>query len=725
MPATARFRYSCRTRLPRSPRNPMMPIRAPGFFLAGLAFAAPAAEPPPDAATLDRVVVSARLEQVPAFDMPGSLDVVELEGEPRAGVGVSEFLGGVPGLIARDRQNHAQDTQLSVRGFGARSTFGVRGIRLYADGIPATMPDGQGQVSHFNLLGGGRVEVLRGPFSALYGNSSGGVLQLWSAEPTGTPEAAAQASIGRDDSRTFGARLRGGGDVAGYNIAAQQFETDGYREHSAARRSSANAKFGFDLAGAGKFEVVANVFDAPDAQDPLGLTREQVRQDRRRAVAAAHAFDTRKSVAQRQLGLLHALPLGAHTLRTSAWAGGRDVEQFLALPVGAQANPLNSGGVIDLDNAYGGADLRWSWRGELGGRPAELHVGANAERQRQHRRGYENFIDDELGVRGALRRDERNRVENVDQYAQAWWQLAPRWSLLLGARHSRVRFDSRDGYVTTGNPDDSGGRTYAQTTPVAGLVFAPRGDLRFHASAGRGFEAPTFNELGYRADGGAGLAFDLQPAISRNLELGGKWRNASGARIEAALFRADTDDELAVARNVGGRSSYRNVGRARRQGAELSAHVPFAGAWSLQLAYTWLDARFRDSFPVCTGGGCTTPLTQVPAGTRIPGTSRQQLQAALHWQNDRWRAQLEGIGAGDVSVNDPGSERAPGYFLLNAALTRRWNFDAQRLNAFVRIDNLLDQDYIGSVIVNEGNGRYYEPGPGRGVLLGLRWQWTL
>ncbi len=700
-------------------------LRVTGLFAAGLSFSVSvfAADVPPDAAALDRVVVSARLEQVSAFDTPASLDVIELEGEPRAGISASEFLGGVPGLAARERQNYAQDTQLSVRGFGARSTFGVRGIRLYADGIPATMPDGQGQMSHFNLLGGGRIEVLRGPFSALYGNSSGGVLQLWSAEPTDTPELAAQGSVGGDDTHTLGARARGQEGSVGYNIAAQRFETGGYRDHSAARRSSANAKFGFDLDGAGQLDLVANLFDAPDAQDPLGLTWAQVQQDRRQAVAAAHDFDTRKSVEQRQLGLLYSRALGAGTVRASAWSGEREVEQFLSLPVSAQSNPLNSGGVVDLDNGYDGIDARWSWRGELGGRPAEFHIGANAERQRQRRRGYENFAGDQLGVRGALRRDERNRVENVDQYAQAWWRFAPRWSLLLGARHSEVRFVSRDSYVTAANPDDSGRKTYSQVTPVAGITFAPHDNLRVYASAGRGFETLTFNELGYRADGGAGLAFDLRPAVSRNVELGAKWRNAAGSHVEAALFRADTDDELAVARNVGGRSSYRNVGRARRQGAELAAELPLADAWTLQLAYTWLDAHFRDGFPICTGSGCTTPQTRVPAGTRIPGTAREQLYAALRWQGTHWNAQLEGLGASDVSVNDPGTEHAPGYFLLNATLGRQWNVGAHRLDAFLRIDNLLDRGYIGSVIVNEGNGRYYEPGPGRGALLGLRWRW--
>ncbi|WP_414648821.1 TonB-dependent receptor family protein [Dokdonella sp.] len=679
---------------------------------------------PASAKILDPVVVSARLEQVPAFDTPASITTIDLEPERRPGVGVSGTLAGVPGLIARDRQNYAQDTQISVRGFGARATFGVRGIRLYTDGIPATMPDGQGQVSHFNLFGGGRIEILRGPFSSLYGNSSGGVIQLWSVEPSPEPEVVVQSSIGPDDSRTLGTRLRGTAGTMGYVVAAQRFLTDGYRDHSAAERTQVDTKLTFDLGSAGALNVIAGRLDAPEALDPLGLTWAQVQEDPAQATAAANIYNTRKSVVQNQAGLLYALPVGDTTLHASTWAGERRVEQFLALPVGAQANPLNSGGVIDLDNSYGGSDMRWSWHGALGGWPAELQVGMNYERQNQHRLGFENFAGTSLGVRGALRRNERNRVQNFDQYSQAWWQFAPDWSVLLGARHSNIRFTSTDRYVTQSNPDDSGQVSYAQTTPVAGLVYSANENLRYYLSLGRGFETPTFNELGYRADGGAGLAFDLLPAVSRNYELGGKWRVDAGAWFEWAVFRSDTENELAVATNSGGRSSYWNVGPSRRSGVELSFHAPVSKNWTLEAAYTGLDAHFRDALPTCSASGCANPETPAGAGTRIPGLARQQLQAAAQWSLDPWWATIEGLGVGNVSVNDSGDEQAPGYFLVNLAFGWSRLVGTQRLEAFVRLDNVLDRAYIGSVIVNERNRRFYEPGPGRVVLLGLRWQWN-
>jgi len=527
-------------------------------LLPNPAQAAPAPADTPPVERLPTVQVqAARVQQVDDADLPASISTVWLDDDANGTLAqVSEALGGIPGVVARDRQNYAQDTQLSIRGFGARSTFGVRGVRVLVDGVPATMPDGQGQLSHASLLSAQRVDVLRGPFSALYGNSSGGVVQVFSADGAPGDPWRLRLDTGSDNSLSAGAQLRGQQGPIRYNVAANHFRTDGWRDHSAARRESVNARLGTDVGG-GQLDLVLNYFDSPDAQDPLGLSRTQVNADPRQATAVASQYNTRKSVRQAQAGLVFTRTDGAHTWRAMGYAGQRSVEQYLAIPPGPQANPLHAGGVIDLDGDYGGVDARWSWHGDWAGRPLDLVIGANADRQLQDRRGYENFVGDQLGIKGRLRRDQADRVENIDQFAQAWWQWAPRWSLLLGLRHSTVRFRSNDHYVTASNPDDSGARRYAATTPVAGVVFRASDAWRLYASAGRGFETPTFNELGYRADGQAGLALDLSAARSRNLEVGSKWHAQSGARLEAALFRADTDDELAVASNSGGRSTSR------------------------------------------------------------------------------------------------------------------------------------------------------------------------
>lgn len=707
---------------------PLLPLC--GLLAAGLAPVVHAEMPGDRPATLPAVQVeAARVQDVDDFDLPASLSSVgvgrDLNGRAAQ---ASELLDGIPGVVARERQNYAQDTQLSIRGFGARSTFGVRGVRLYVDGVPATMPDGQAQLSHFNVLGADRIEVLRGPFSALYGNSSGGVVQLWSADGQPGDPWRVRTSYGSYGTSSTGAQLLGQQGPVHYNIAANHFETDGWRDHSRARRDSANARLGIDLAERSRLDLVFNYLDAPDAQDPLGLTWAQAKADPRQATAVAYQYDTRKSVRQAQAGAVFTQRFGAQTLRLMAYAGQREVEQYQSIPKAVQednpphAGPLHAGGVIDLDGDYGGADARWAWQGELLGRPLDVTAGANVDRQRQHRRGYENFVGDTLGVKGGLRRDQRDTVENVDQFAQAWWQWSERWSALLGVRHSEVRFRSVDRYVTARNPDDSGRRDYSATTPVAGLVFKASDDLRLYASAGRGFETPTFNELGYRNDGGAGLALDLAAAKSRNYELGAKWRNQAGARLELALFRAETDDELAVASNTNGRSTYRNIGRTRRQGAEADFLLPVGRSQQLQLAYTFLDATVRDGYRVCAASGCAVPDALVAAGSRLPGVPRQQLFARWQWQPAAWQFAVEGVASGDTLANDLATASAPGYALLNLEAARRWNTAHGAVRAFARIDNALDRDYIGSVIVNDGNGRYYEPGPSRGYTVGLQWE---
>ncbi len=714
-------------------------MRVSAIFLMGscLAGTALAAEDE-NLAVLSAVEISAtRLRSVADIDVPASVSTVQMDPDNnRAQTNVTELLAGVPGVTALDRQNYAQDTQLSIRGFGARATFGVRGLRLYADGIPASMPDGQGQLSHFSLLGADRLQIMRGPFSALYGNSSGGVVQIWSRAGTEEASARLRATYGTYDSRSFGAQALGTAGIVDYNASASRFETDGYRDHSAARRDSLNLRLGVDVGEDRSLTLVGNYVDIPEAQDTLGLTPADWRADPRQAAIQATQFNTRKSVEQTQGGATFEQRLGDHTLRATAYTGSRQVVQYLAIPATTQNNALHSGGVVDLDSDYRGGDLRWSWVSEFAGRPLEFTAGGNYDRQQQLRRGYTNYTGPAanptaLGVRGVLRRDETNRVNNFDQFAQGWWHFADRWSLLAGVRHSDVKFRSADRYITGAgtatttddNPDDSGRKSYSDTTVVAGLSFRPMDSLRLYASVGDGFETPTFNELSYRSDGGAGLAFGLLPSTSHNYEVGTKWRATGGAEFDAALFRADTSDELVVARNTGGRSSYSNVDRSRRQGLEASTRLPLAADLELEAAYTLLDAKFRSSYLICAGTPCATPNVTVPAGSSIPGVPRHQGQLRLGWSPGAWSAALEFAASSHIVVNDISTVQAPGYGLWSAEAGRDWHLSTSTLRAFVRAENLLDKTYVGSVIVNEGNSRFFESGPERTVLVGAQWSW--
>jgi iron complex outermembrane receptor protein len=697
-----------------------------GLVGAGTAAAQDATSPEPH--KLPDIVVTATRTEQSSFDVPASIDSVPIgDATDTLGVNPSEFLDGIPGLLARDRQNYAQDQQISIRGFGARATFGVRGVRLYTDGIPATMPDGQGQVSHFNLDSAERIEVLRGPFSALYGNSSGGVIQLFTADGT-DPGQFKFGLVGQSyDTWRASVNARGVAGPADFNVDLTHFETGGYRDHSEAQRESGNGKLNIRIGDGGKLTLLFNTVNIPGAQDPLGLTRAQFEADPRSVASAAEQFNTRKSVQQSQGGAIYEQAFGGgNTLRVTGYYGQRDVTQFLSIPVAPQANPLHSGGVVDLSGEYGGADTRWIWKGDLAGRPFEIAAGLSYDRQDQGRKGYENFVGDTLGVRGALRRNEDDTVFDFDQYAQATWHFADAWSLTAGVRHSEVKFNSDDHYVTDGNPDDSGHVDYSATTPVAGLMWRASDTTHVYASYGKGFETPTFNELGYRSDGGAGLAFNLVPAKSKNGELGVKLRPSQTIDASVALFRADTDNELAIATNSGGRTTYQNIGKARRQGAEAALNAQLANDWRVQFAFTWLDATFRSGFLTCSGTPCTTPNTPVPSGAKIPGVPKTDFSAALQWGREiGWRAALKGDYVGAVPVNDLGTDRAPSYFVLGADVGYGFNLSSGQLRTFFSIDNALDRKYAGSVIVNDGNGRYFEPAPGRTYLLGVQWLWTL
>ncbi|MDB5882388.1 MAG: TonB-dependent receptor [Ramlibacter sp.] len=680
------------------------------------------------AQTLPQVTVSATRTEAAPFDVPASVDVIDgarVHGAGRPEINLSESLGLVPGVIARDRQNYAQDLQLSIRGFGARSTFGVRGVRLYVDGIPATMPDGQGQLSHIDLASAGRIEVLRGPFSVLYGNSSGGVLQVFTEPGEGPPTVDVSVAAGSNGLLRPGLRLSGSTPSLGYVVSANRFSTDGWRDHSAASRDLVNARFDLKRSEGSDWMLVANSVDIR-ADDPLGLTRSQFQTAPRTVDATATQFDTRKTVRQNQLGLVHDYRVdGANRLRLMVYGGQRDTTQFQAIPVAAQANVLHPGGVIGLGRQYAGTDLRWISQTTLAQAPLEVVAGLSYDRLLEHRLGWQNFIGSALGVQGALRRDEDNRVSNLDPYLQAVWKFAPRWSLTGGVRRSTVRFSSADRFIVGANGDDRGSVSYSATLPVAGLMFEVTPQVHVYGAVGRGFETPTFNELAYRPDGSAGLNFALRPSRSDNLELGIKGRSpvevgAWRTEWNAALFQTSTQNEIVTQTNVGGRSTFTNAGATRRRGIELAWAATFARAWQIQLAQTWLDARYRDAFATCTATPCVVPTVFIPAGSRIPGIPRSVSAAEIGWQPPRgWRGGAEVRYSSRVYVNDLNSEAAPAFTTVGAYAGYVFDLAGWTLSATLRVDNLLDRRYAGSVIVNEGNGRFYEPAVGRSYVAKL------
>ena len=664
----------------------------------------------PPATPVEGLTVTATRVPQPGFDVPAAIDRVDARAisEAKAQVNLSESLGRVPGIVVQNRQNYAQDLQVSSRGFGARSTFGVRGVRLIADGIPATMPDGQGQAATFALASAERIEVLRGPFSSLYGNASGGVVQVFTADGPPDPTLTLAAVAGSYGTRRLGALAGGQAGTVNYLADLSRFETDGYRDHSRALRDAANVKVAMPLAG-GKLTLVANALHQPDTQDPLGLSRAQFEADPRQVDPSALLFDTRKTIRQSQLGAVHEIAITpADTLQARLYGGTRRVVQFLAQTGDA---PLASGGVVDLDRSYGGVGLRITHAFTLAGGDATVTAGFDRDRLDERRRGYVN----NFGSQGALRRDEDDSVANTDFFAQGEWRFAPAWSASLGARRSRVDFESRDYYVAGVNPDDSGSQSYSRTTPVAGLVFRASPRWNLYANAGEGFETPTFSELAYRPGGQTGLNFALKPALSRHGEAGVKGRLAEGARVTAALFRIETRDEIVTNASAGGRTDFKNASRTRRDGLELSAESRLGAGFEGVIAATWLDARFTEAFT--TG----TPAVTVPAGNRLPGVPPVVVHGELVWRHaaSGFHAGAEVRHAGRIFVNEANVDSAAAYTVANLRMGIEGRAAGWLLKAFVRVDNVTDRRYAGSVIVAEARGRYFESAPERNVLVGF------
>lgn len=704
-------------------------VLAVGLLCVAAAQAQSAAQPVADAGALSPVVVSAERASGGLWRSATSVDVVEADElrEGQAQVNLSEGLGRVPGLVIRNRQNYAQDLQISVRGYGARATFGVRGVRLFVDGIPASAPDGSGQAANFPLGSADRVEVVRGPMAALYGASSGGALLLYTEEGQQPAQWRTGVVAGSDGLRRLSTQATGQTGSAqdpgwSYAVDLSRFETDGTRPQSAADRNTANLKLSRPHEG-GRTVLVFNRHSS-FALDPQGLSRAEFDANPDQIHAGALSFNTRKTVSQTQLGLAFEQALGhGHKLELMGYGGQRQVVQYQSIATGAQVPAGSAGGVIDLDRDYWGWNARWRHERDWQGGRLSVSAGVASDLQSDSRKGYENFVGSTLGVQGKLRRDELNRAQTLDPYAQAEWRTQD-LTLMGGVRQTRTEYESTDRYIVGSNPDDSGRKTFQASLPVVGVRWQLNPSLQAFASMGKGYEIPTLNEVAYRSGGVSGFNTELNAARSTSAELGLRGR-ADKLRWSATAFDIRTDDEIVVQNNTGGRTTFQNAGRTLRQGLELAGEWR-SGPLTLTSAYTWMQANYQDAFLTCTTTGCpnANPQVKVPAGNRLPGLPMQQLFAQAAWDTG-WagsRVTLEARHVGRVMVNDLNTDAAAAHTLFNLGVQFRQDQGDWTLKEFIRLDNLIDRKHAGSVIVNDGNGRFFEPGAGRKLLLGLEAQ---
>ncbi|MDX7884818.1 TonB-dependent receptor [Acinetobacter baumannii] len=672
-----------------------------------------------DVAKLPTLHVEATRTDTGYLQTPASVFRIEApQVDSSSQVNLTEVVKGIPSLQIRNRENYAQDLQLSMRGFGARSTFGVRGIRLYVDGIPATMPDGQGQTSNIDLSSLDHVEVLTGPFSSLYGNSSGGTILTSTKEGQGKDSIELSYSGGSHDKSRAGLVLQGGAKGANepsYIISSSYFDTDGYREHSGAEKVLNNAKLSWNLDDGSKINWVTNYVKI-HADDPQGLTHDQWNANPKQQVPFLKQFNVRKDIEQTQTGVTWSKPINdKNELYAMAYLGNRQVTQYQSIPKSTQEASINhAGGVIDFERNYYGADFRWTGKELLPN--TTLSVGVALDAMDEDRKGFENFNlvngQPSYGVKGNLRRDEDNTLWNIDPYLQASWQFLPTWRLDTGVRYSNVHYKSKDNYLSNG--DDSGKTDYDKVLPSVALSWQILPELMAYVSYAKGFETPTFTEMAYRPDGQSGFNFDLTASTSDTYETGLKSQNQLGD-FTLAVFQTKTKDDIVSAGNSNGRSTFRNADKTLREGVEFAWNKKLWRDLTATASYSYLDATFDADIPALGN------IAQISSGNAIPGIAKKQAYASLAWQPSHGLYGGVDVQYMDkVYVNDTNSDAAPSYSVTSANVGYAWVIGDWKVNSFARVDNLFDKKYAGSVIVNDGNSRYFEPADGRNWSAGLR-----
>jgi iron complex outermembrane receptor protein len=422
-------------------------------------------------------------------------------------------------------------------------------------------------------------------------------------------------------------------------------------------------------------------------------------------------------------------------LIATAYTGHRGTEQFQAIPKATEvAAPLYPGGVIDLDRAYWGIDLHVADQRTIGGTPLLIVAGLNYDDLAETRKGYLNYIGSQLGVQGALHRYETNYVYDFDQYLQAQWDPSARWRIIAGVRNSLVDVTSH-GHLAVLDAADSEVR-YSAVNPVAGVIYRATSAVNIYGSYGKGFETPTLNDLAYRSVDGTlpGLNLGLRPARSDNYEWGIKAGNDS-VRANLAAFYIKTTDELAVLQNSAGRTVNQNIGETTRRGLELGTEANWAGGFSARLVYTYIRAVVQEPYFTCVATPCN-PLANpaapppasyqlVPAGSYLPALARNALYAGVTWSYAPlgFSPTLDTVGRSRIYVNDRNTDAADGYWVVNlrAGFEQEWTH--WRFSEFARLDNLANRAYVGTVIVNETNSRFFEPAPGRTAYIMFNSAW--
>jgi iron complex outermembrane receptor protein len=618
--------------------------------------------------------------------------------QPGAHADAADLLQGVPGVQADSRSNYAQDTRISLRGFGARAAFGVRGLDLQIDGIPLSMPDGQGQFSGVVLDGISQISVLTGPLAALYGNGAGGVINLKTSAPQlnriSVDTVADEVGLARH--HLLG-EFRNG--ELGARIQASRLTADGNRPHASAEREQLGAQVYYQFDNGIQAQWRFDKENAPELQDPLGLTQAQWLADPYQLNSSAEFFNTRKSIAHQQNAISVGQEQGDQRWQVALWRGDRHIQQYLAQKGDALSN---SGGVVDLDRSFKGGNGNYTWDFNVASQPTSFTVGGEWSAMGDTRKGFVN----NGGVAGDLRRDEFDR----DAYALLQWQATDHWQWLLGARQSHVKLSVADYFIIPGkNADDSGEKKFNRTSESIVTRYKIDENFSVHAALGNGFETPTLTEMAY-TNGDKGFNNTLDAATNR--QIGVDYQH-NDINVGLTGFNIKTQDELVVDKSINGRTTYTNATETQRKGVELSGRYEMTRQFDLRIALNYLHATY-------TQGQFD--------GMQLPGVAKQNHYAQINWlpfANGALKFGLSAVHRDQVATSDNNQIKAPAYTTFDISASGKWGFSAHAEHSLVaewwiKLANLTNENYVGSVIVNQTNGRAFESASGRNVAAGVK-----
>ena len=624
--------------------------------------------------------------------------------------GVDELLFAVPGVALANRQNPAQDPRVSIRGFGARSAFGVRGVRVLQDGVPITLPDGQTPVDVVDVEGADRVEVERGSASSLYGNAAGGVIDVRSAPPSALPIAPFARVLGGGSVPTITAAGAGGtlGSL-GYTSSVTRIVGRGYRDYSDQRATRAALRLlrpHTEGSALPSLTIAARLSDVDRAQSPGALTRAQMDSAPQMADPLSVRKQAGKTVKQGDLALTVTQPLGARTsLDATVYGSVRTLD-----------NPLTFN-VVHVGRSSGGVTTRLSSTGSLGSHAVRLSAGGDFQWQNDDRQEYAACIDVATPTatcptpktqRGNLGKNQRELVSSAGPFVRGELALSPSLLASAGVRADAVRFRVKDRLITATNPDDSGDRTLHAVSPAVGLVWRTTPLASLYATVSSSFETPTTTELGNKPDGSAGINPDLKPQRALSTEVGAKGLLGGAVRWEVAAFQTSARDELVPFDIPGGngRRYFRNAGRTTRRGAEAGAEAEL-GPLAVHAAYSYSRFRYVDYLVGTTSY----------AGKRIPGVPESALAAGASYRLAGFTLSGTADVATAVYVDDANSAQADGRTILGLAVSNTIGVGGVRLAPLVAVQNLTGVRSAGSVSVNATGGKFFEPAPGRTLLV--------